>query len=153
MTDPNPEAIVAANARRLREARGWTQAAAARLITESGYEMGEMALWGLENSRRRIKVADLFGLAAAFEVTPESLLSPDSDSDQPQSTQYEVTVAGGLVRTVTADDTGIGDGFLNFYLRGARVFFAPVAGVLCVQIAAQRRTVASNDGNAGGAHA
>jgi transcriptional regulator with XRE-family HTH domain len=76
--DPTPERTVAANARRLRKDRGYSQQRVAELMTEAGYPTGEMPLWALEKGKRRIKVADLYGLAAALDVTPESLLAAES---------------------------------------------------------------------------
>lgn len=130
--DLSPDQVVAANARRLREECGYTQECVARLMTEAGYPTGEMPLWALENGKRRIKVTDLFGLAAAFKVTPESFLSPGPDSDELAAVEYEVASTDGVLRKVIANAVIADDqGFLNFYLRGERVFFAPTAAVMC----------------------
>ncbi|MEU8642229.1 helix-turn-helix domain-containing protein [Streptomyces sp. NPDC048674] len=130
--DLNPDKVVAANARRLREDRGYTQELVARLMTEAGYPTGEMPIWALENCRRRIKVTDLFGLAAAFDVTPESFLSPGSESDESAAVEYEVVGTDDVRRKVIANSVTTDDqGFLNFYRRGQRVFFAPVTAVVC----------------------
>ncbi|MEU0787567.1 helix-turn-helix transcriptional regulator [Streptomyces sp. NPDC006173] len=130
--DPTPDQVVAANARRLREDRGYTQERVARLMTEAGYPTGEMPLWALENCRRRIKVSDLFGLAAAFDVTPESFLSAGAESDELVAVEYEVVGTDDVRRKVIANSVSADDqGFLNFHLRGKRVFFAPVTAVVC----------------------
>lgn len=136
MLDLTPERAVAANARQLREAHGYTQERVAQLMTEAGFGIGEMALWALENGRRRIKVSDLSGLAAVFGVSPGSLLTESPEPAEALPPEYEVAVIGGSSCTVTADSTDVDDhGFLNFYVGGARVFFAPVAAVLFCRLA------------------
>lgn len=133
--DLTPDQVVAVNARRLREDRGYTQERVAQLMTEAGYPTGEMRLWSIERCRSRIKVSDLFGLAAALEVTPESFLSPGSSTDEPAAVEYEVATNDGVQRKVVANSVSTDDqGFLNFHLRGERVFFAPVAAVVCCYI-------------------
>lgn len=138
MSDLAPERVVAANARQLREAHGYTQEHVAQLMTEAGYPTGEMPLWALEKGKRRIKVADLFGLAAAFDLPAESLLSPlltTSEPDKPQPPIYELAVGDDTRCTVRADAVSVDDhGFLNFYARGTRIFFAPVAAVLFCRV-------------------
>jgi transcriptional regulator with XRE-family HTH domain len=65
------EARVAAKVRRLREDRGWTQE---QLATALGKKSG-ITVWGLENGRRHINLADLEALAALFEIAPEDFLA------------------------------------------------------------------------------
>jgi transcriptional regulator with XRE-family HTH domain len=125
-----PEQVVAANVRRLREAVGITQVELAKRATIGTSEMG---VWGIENGKRRINVADLYSLAAALGVTPERLLSPDAEL-APHARQYEVRIDGGVTETVTADDAEADErGLLHFYLRGERVFLTSVARVLYVR--------------------
>lgn len=138
MSDLAPERVVAANARQLREAHGYTQEHVAQLMTEAGYPTGEMPLWALENGKRRIKVTDVFGLAAAFGLPAESLLSPlpsTSATGEPPLPIYELAVSDGARCAVRADAVSVDDdGFLNFYADGTRVFFAPVAAVLFCRV-------------------
>lgn len=129
-----PEAVVAANVRRLREALGITQNDLAERATKAGHSLGPMAMWTLENGKRRIRVDDLYGLAEALGVTPQQLLSPDVD---PAATGrlYEVLLDGGTSEHVTASRVEPDEhGWLNFYLHDERVFFAAAARVLCVRI-------------------
>lgn len=129
-----PEAIVATNVRRLRECLGISQAELAERATKTGHVLGEMAIWTLENGKRRIRVDDLFGLGEALGVTPQQLLTPDVD---PASTGrlYEVLLDGGIAERVIATRVEPDDqGWLNFYLHGERVFFASIARMLCVRI-------------------
>lgn len=130
---PESERVVAANVKLLREAHGISQVRLAELMTETGHVVGGMPIWALENGRRRINVDDLFGFAEVFGVAPESLLTPGPCETAPKSL-YEVTLAGGTVRNVAADGFDLADGFLNFYLRDERIFFAPSAAVLCVAV-------------------
>lgn len=133
---PESERVVAANVKRLREAHGISQVRLAELMVETGHVMGGMPVWALENGRRRINVDDLFGFAEVFDVTPGSLLLPDGGEPVDQAvtpgTKYEVTITGGVIRSVTADSVDIDDALLTFHLRGERVFFAPRVAVLCV---------------------
>jgi transcriptional regulator with XRE-family HTH domain len=134
---PESERVVAVNVKRLREACGISQVRLAELMAETGHLMGGMPVWALENGRRRINVDDLFGFAEVFGVTPESLLAPGAGEvqEKTRSQVYEVTVTGGVVRSVTAESFDVGaDGFLHFYRQGERVFFAPSSAVLCVAV-------------------
>lgn len=124
------EAIVAANVRRLREALGISQTELAR---RAGLGSTDMAVCTIENGKRRIRVEDLCGLAAAFDMAPAHLLAPDAELAGPVR-QYEVRIDGGITQTVAADDIEADEwGLLHFFLRGERVFFTSVARVLCVR--------------------
>lgn len=133
-TEPaTPEAIVAANVRRLRKAAGLSQAGLANIVTRAGYNLGEMAIGTIESGKRRINVDDLYVLAAALGTKPERLLAPGAELG-PASRQYEVRIDGGITELVTADDAEADErGLLHFYLRGERVFFTSVARVLSVR--------------------
>jgi transcriptional regulator with XRE-family HTH domain len=127
------EAIVAANVRRLRETLGLSQTELAR---RAAIGSSDMAVWGIENGKRRVNVADLCALADALGTTPATLLAPDAELAGPIR-QYEVCIDGGITETVAADDIEADDyGLLHFFLRGERVFFTSVAHVLCVREAA-----------------
>jgi transcriptional regulator with XRE-family HTH domain len=127
---PSPEAIVAANVRRLREALGISQIELAR---RAALGASDMAVWGIENGKRRVTVADLCALADALGVTAAHLLTPDAGLADP-AWSYDVRVDGGITETVTADDIKADEyGLLHFFLRGERVFLTSVARVLCVR--------------------
>lgn len=130
------DAIVADNARQLREQRQLTQGQVAERAKAAGHNLGEMSVWGLENGRRYIRVTDLCALAAVFEVSPEDLLRKDFDKEPAvKVTTYQVTLDGDRVQTVVADQSFVDDDqWINFYLRGERVFFAPAARVVCCRI-------------------
>lgn len=90
---------VAANLRRLREARGLSLRALSRLITEKGRPLSVDALNKIENAAgdggvgtRRVDVDDLVALAVLLGVNPSTLLLPPAAD----STQVEVTTAGSL---------------------------------------------------------
>lgn len=127
---PAPEAIVAANVRRLREALGMSQTELTRRATLGS---SDMAIWGIETRKRRIRVDELCALATALGTSPERLLTPGAELG-PASRQYEVRIDGGITELVTADDAEADErGLLHFYLRGERVFFTSVARVLSVR--------------------
>lgn len=132
---PPPEETVAANIRALRTARGLTQG---ELAEKAGLHLTEQRVWALENGRRRITVADLAALADALEVDADKLLSTDPDDlvTEGRPVSHAVLLDGGTVEVVEAHRTELDDGWLNFYLRDGRVFFAPVARVLGVRVAA-----------------
>ncbi|MGW0920069.1 helix-turn-helix domain-containing protein [Streptomyces sp. NPDC002755] len=129
----SPDEVVAENARRVREYRGLTQARVAELAAEAGYELGEMAVWSLEKGRRKTKISDLYALGSALGVAPESLLREGFDMEGgPAEVDYEVRLDGGTIESVTADTSYVdSDGWINFFRRGQRVFFAPSSRVLC----------------------
>ena len=130
------DAIVADNVRRLREQRGLTQGRVAELAKTAGHNLGEMSLWGLENGRRYVRVADLCALAAVFDVAPEDLLRKDFNTEPAvKATAYQVALDGGHTETVVANQSFVDDDqWINFYLRGERVFFAPASRVVCCRI-------------------
>jgi transcriptional regulator with XRE-family HTH domain len=137
-TPVTPEAIVAVNVVRLREALGITQAELAARTSAAGHGLAKMAIWTIEIGKRRIRVDDLYALAEVLGVTPQCLLDPDYDPDRspsPDARQHAVGLDGGTTEPVTADTVEDVGGWLNFYLRGERVFFASSARVLCVRIA------------------
>ncbi|WP_406444607.1 helix-turn-helix domain-containing protein [Streptomyces sp. NBC_01613] len=124
------EAIVAANVRRFRDTLGISQT---ELAHRAALGSSDMAICGIENGKRRIKVADLCALADAFGIAPAHLLTPDAELAGPVR-QYKVRIDGGITETVAADDIEADEwGLLHFFLRGERVFFTSVARVLCVQ--------------------
>ncbi|MEV6504768.1 helix-turn-helix transcriptional regulator [Streptomyces sp. NPDC051642] len=131
--DPSREAVVAANVQTLRKRLGLSQT---ELGTRAGF--GEMAVGNIENGKRRVNVDDLYALADALGATVQHLLNPDC-SPFPAEQQYEVWLDGDVAQLVTADTVEPdGEGWLNFYLRGDRVFFAAVPRVLCVVIGVTR---------------
>lgn len=133
-----PEGLVAGNVRRLRKAFSLTQEELAELATKAGHDLGVMAIWSLENGKRRIRVDDLYGLAAAFDIPVRQLLSTEVEPVASERT-YGVMVDGGSTEVVTADLVETDeDGWLNFYLHGRRVFFAYKSRVLCVRAGGTR---------------
>lgn len=134
LTAPTSEATISANVRRLRKALGLTQTALAERITEAGVPFGDMAVWAIENGKRRINVDDLYGLAHALQTTPQELLSSEPEA-LTDALLYEVRFDGGSVERVTADRVETDErGWLNFYEGERRVLFASVARVLCVRV-------------------
>lgn len=134
MPHPN-ERNVAANIRYLRTARGLTQDALAAALADSGHDLTSMAICNLERGRRRITVEDLAALADVLGETPQRLLTADlatSGANGPAQ-DYTVTLEAGVTEAVTADRTDVVDDWLAFYLRGVRVFYAPVARILCIR--------------------
>ncbi|NUP20762.1 MAG: helix-turn-helix transcriptional regulator [Streptomyces sp.] len=134
------DATVAANIRHLRERRELSQGRVAELAEAAGYKLSEASLWGLENGRRYIKVADLCAVAAALDVAPEDLFRQDfASTDAPQAVTYQVVLDGDRLETVTANQSFVDDDeWINFYLRGERVFFAPAARVVCCRAAQEK---------------
>lgn len=129
---PPHEAVVAANVRRLREAAGISQAELAARATAAGSDLGEMAVWGIEKSRRRIRVEDVYALAEVLGVTAPALLEPDAGPG-PCTLLYEIAFEGSVV-PVEADSHEMSDGWVRLYLRGELVYFAPPARLLGVRI-------------------
>lgn len=79
ITDIGPTGkTVAANVKRLREAKNLTFAKLAEAISDNGRDMKPLALRRIEALARRVDVDDLFALAVALDVTPLTLLLPDS---------------------------------------------------------------------------
>lgn len=85
MTEPRPRRTneiaatgqqVAANVRRLRNARQLSAAALAQLLTEHGRPFVQSAVANIEAGRRRVDVDDLMALAVVLNVSPTMLLLP-----------------------------------------------------------------------------
>lgn len=132
-TDPSPpphEAVVAANVRQLREAAGISQAELAARVTAAGHDFGEMAVWGIENNRRRIRVEDLHALGTALGVNPTSLLSPDAGP----GALFVVAFVGGEFVQVRADEYDFIDGWIRFQMQGQVVHLAPSRNVLNIRV-------------------
>ncbi len=70
---------VAANVRRVREARGWSTYDLSRLLDEVGRPIAPSAIAKVERAERRVDVGDLTALAAALRVNPSALLLPLTD--------------------------------------------------------------------------
>jgi transcriptional regulator with XRE-family HTH domain len=127
------ESIVAANVKRLREAADLTQAELAERVTKAGYNLGEMAIWSIENGKRRIRVGDVFALAAVLGSTPQQLLDPEAPSAG-VARLYTVVLDGGVKEEVTADRADADeDGWFNFYLDSERVFAAVASRILGIR--------------------
>lgn len=124
------EAVVGANVRRLREAAGLSQAELASQVAKSGHALGEMAVWGIENGKRRITVDDLFALGAALGVVPTSLLSPDAGP----GVLFVITFAGSGPVDVTADEYDTVDEWIRFQLKGRLVYLASARNVLGIRV-------------------
>lgn len=127
---PPHEAVVAANVRQLREAAGMTQAEVAARATAAGHDIGEMAVWGIENNRRRIRVEALHALGSALGVNPASLLSPDAG---PGVLFIVAFVGGGFVQ-VRADEYDFIEGWIRFQMQGQLVHLAPARNVLNIRV-------------------
>ncbi|MDX2697110.1 helix-turn-helix domain-containing protein [Streptomyces ipomoeae] len=124
------EAVVGANVRRLREAAGLSQAELASQVVKSGHTLGEMAVWGIENGKRRINVDDLFALGTALGVTPTSLLSPDAGP----GILFVVSFASGGSVDVTADEYDIVSEWVRFHMQGQLVYLASTRHVLGIRV-------------------
>ncbi|MFI7890859.1 helix-turn-helix domain-containing protein [Streptomyces sp. CACIS-1.16CA] len=133
MSEQSPEPLtaverVAVNVKLLRTRRGWTQN---QLAAEMGHKFPQVVAT-TEIGKRRITVDDLVDFAKAFGVTPEQMMS-----DNPEASGvpvYEVTVDGGHTQSFTADTVDLGETWTSFYLREARVFFAPTARILGIRL-------------------
>ncbi|WP_435279359.1 helix-turn-helix domain-containing protein [Streptomyces sp. 1222.5] len=133
-TAPTSEATIRANMRRLRKALNLSQTTLAERITEAGMPFGDMAVWGIENGKRRINVDDLHAIAHALQTTPRKLLSSEPEA-LCESLVYEIRFDGGTVERVAADRVETDEhGWLNFYEGEHRVLFASAARVLCVRV-------------------
>lgn len=77
---------VAANVKRLRQARGWSLRALSEALEGVGRKLSQDAINKIENGAekdtkkqiRRVDVDDLIALAVVFNVTPSTLLLPDT---------------------------------------------------------------------------
>jgi transcriptional regulator with XRE-family HTH domain len=128
------EGPVAANVKRLRETAGLTQAELAEQVAKAGYNLGEMAIWSIENGKRRIRVDDVFVLATVLGSTPQQLLDPEAPSGG-VARLYTVVLEGGVKEEVMADRADADeDGWFNFHLGGERVFAAVASRILGIRI-------------------
>lgn len=130
---PPHEAVVAANVRQLREGVGISQAELAARATAAGHDLGEMAVWGIENNRRRIRVEDLYALGGVLGVDAADLLRPDAGAAPAKV--CEVAFDGSLER-VEADAVEWDETWVRFLLRGEVVYFASAAQVRGVRVRA-----------------
>lgn len=124
------EAIVGANVRRLREAAGFSQTELAARVTATGHNFGDMAVWGIENGKRRINVDDLFALGLVLGVSPTSLLSPNAGP----GVLFVVAFEGCDSVDVTADEYDFVDGWVRFQMQGRLVYLASTRNVLGVRV-------------------
>lgn len=67
---------VAANVRRLREARGLSTYDLSRALAEAGRPIAPSAIAKVERAERRVDVGDLMALAVVLGVSPVTLLLP-----------------------------------------------------------------------------
>lgn len=80
--------VVAENIKRLRKARGWSLRFLSKAVAAAGRDLSSDAILRIEfgceekpgRQIRRVDVADLVALAAAFNVSPSSLLAGPSCS-------------------------------------------------------------------------
>lgn len=75
---------VASNITRLREMQGITYTQLSKRLEAGGRPISPLAIRRIEETERRADVDDLMALAVALGVTPNTLLVPDSDSEQDQ---------------------------------------------------------------------
>src|SRR5271157_3715928 len=87
---------VSANVQRLRNERNLTLRGLSRLLGKAGRPLTHSAVDQIEKGARRVDVDDLMALAAAFDVSPATLLMP------PDATQEEQVEATGLSQKVMA---------------------------------------------------
>lgn len=96
ITDPTGR-HVAANVRRIREARGWSTYDLSRLLGQAGRPIAASAIAKVERAERRVDVGDLTALAIVLGVNPSALMLPIKDSP---AESIEVTGSSA----VAADD-------------------------------------------------
>src|ERR1700682_3199392 len=82
---------VRANIQRLREARNLGYAKLYRKLEEIGRPIPELGLRRIESGTRRVDVDDLMALAAALDVSPATLLMPDTTQEEWETTTVEAT--------------------------------------------------------------
>ena len=73
---------VRANVERLRGKMNLKYAELARRLEDVGRPIPELGLRRIENGSRRVDADDLMALAAAFDVSPATLLMPDTPSEE-----------------------------------------------------------------------
>lgn len=90
---------VASNVRRLREAARLSYAELERRLEDAGRKVPVLGLSSIERERRRVDADDLAALALALEVSPATLLMPDTESgdDTPAVTGAEPGAAAESV--------------------------------------------------------
>ncbi|MER6557243.1 helix-turn-helix transcriptional regulator [Streptomyces sp. NPDC001027] len=89
---------MAANLRRIRNARGLSTTKLAVLLKDAGQSIPATGITRIEKGERRVDVDDLMALAIALGVSPSALLLPPTDS--PEQT-VDIT-GGGSVPSDTA---------------------------------------------------
>lgn len=94
ITDPTGQ-NVAANVRRIREARGWSTYELARTLKDAGRPISPSAIAKVERAERRVDVGDLTALAAALKVNPSALLVPPTDGPADRVELTGVGTVGG----------------------------------------------------------
>ncbi len=82
--------VVAANVRRHRERMGLGFAQLSRELVRVGRDIPPLGLGRIESGERRVDVDELTALAAAFGVSPATLLMPETE-DQEATTQLTGT--------------------------------------------------------------
>lgn len=97
ITDPTGK-HVAANVRRIREARRWSTYELANRLEQAGRPIAASAVAKVERAERRVDVGDLAALAAVLGVSPATLLLPFTE----RSTDPVEVTGGG---TVDASDS------------------------------------------------
>jgi transcriptional regulator with XRE-family HTH domain len=109
-------AVVAANIREARRARGWSQQQLAEQMTEAGVAWTRPIVGYAENAGRKLTVDELVALAVVFGTTPGFWLAPPAssfDNDSPVVTTGKTELSGSwLVAAAAAGDAApspIGD--------------------------------------------
>lgn len=87
---------VVENVRRLKTDRDWSLADLSERMSEAGRPILPTGLHRLLNGKRRVDVDDLMALAAAFEVTPITLLLPTIPKGTPQQEASNVEITGKI---------------------------------------------------------
>lgn len=118
ITDPSGR-TVAANVRRVREARGWSTYELARKLKEAGRPISPSALAKIERAERRVDVGDLMALAVVLNVAPSGLLLP---VDSEPLADIEIT-GSRTVRALDAWEWADGRGPLHQSNGGVRAAY------------------------------
>ncbi|MEU6058022.1 helix-turn-helix transcriptional regulator [Streptomyces sp. NPDC047097] len=129
------ESLVAANARSLREAAGWSQEELSRRLGHKS----PSSVWQLEQCRRRITLRDVDVLAAVFGVTVGHLLGIETGTPaeaRQAVLRYSVRLADSTVVTVAADEFAPDpdDKAVRLFRRGQLVFWGPAAHILGIEV-------------------
>jgi len=72
---------VAKNVTRIRGTRGLNYSALSKLLGQHGREIPPLAVRRIEEGERRVDVDDLVALSVALNVSPATLLMPNSDEE------------------------------------------------------------------------